>query len=168
MRTVEDIIENNALMRYMILNDGKSYGLIQVGVLISRTVTYVCSGFSFFPILIEFYNTSKEKSIETQVTRLVFVLMTVYIFVIVLYFGYTVKIVVSKGQIIKDQLIEEIEKKMIFSNSSVDQYINEQRVRHIAQISVNPIVSDIVLKLLYETIVTTLLPATVSILLGIK
>lgn len=165
-RTVKKVTENDMVVRYMLLNDGKSNGLSLIGGLVSRTAIYFSSGLLFFPIMTEYFVSAKKLPSNVNTTTFVFVLMAIYIFAVLLYLFFVNKDVVSKAQAIKDNILDELDEERKRGITGLDCYFIDQRIRYFSNISVNPIVTNLCLKILYGILISAFLPAVFSCMLS--
>ena len=164
--TVRKVTENDRVVRHMLLNDGKSNGLSLIGGLVSRTAIYFSSGLLFFPIMTEYFVSSKRIPSTVNTTAFVFALMSIYIFAILLYLFFVNKDVVSKAQAVKDSILEELAKERERETKCLDCYFIDQKIRYFSNINVNPIVTNLCLKILYGILISAFLPAVFSCMLS--
>lgn len=174
---IQSIMENEAIVSYLLQNAGKNISMSLIGELIAKTSVYFCSGFFFFPIMIVFYFETQKVSLNTSAA--VFILMGVFIALIGVYLGIMNWIVCEKAQDSKDKLMENLEMKLHKMEScavsckkteklilyTVSRQEIRQQLSEISKIGTSPLETNQYMKIVYGILMSAILPAITGFVL---
>lgn len=174
---IKSAMENEAIVSYLLQNNGKHISMSLIGTLITRTSVYFSSGFFFFPIMIVFYWETQNVSFNTSAA--VFILMGIFIALIGIYIGIINRIVCEKAQTSKDKLMNSLEKKLHKMEScdksceqidkliyySVSRQEIRQQLNEISKLCTSPLETNQYIKIVYGILMSAILPAIASFIL---
>ena len=176
---IKSIMENEAIVSYLLQNVGKKISMSLIGELIAKTSVYFCSGFFFFPIMIVFYFETQNMSLNTSAA--VFILMGIFIALIGVYLGIMNRIVCEKAQSSKDKLMESLETELHKMEScaincpkteklilyTISRQEIRQQLYETSKICTSPLETNQYMKIIYGILMSAILPAITSFVLDI-
>lgn len=174
---IKSIMENEAIVSYLLQNTGKKISMSLIGDLIAKTSVYFCSGFFFFPIMKVFYSETQNMSFNTSAA--VFILMGIFIGLIGVYLGIMNSIVCEKAQSSKDKLIESLETELHKIEScaahchkteklilyTVSRQEIRQQLYETSKMCTSPLETNQCMRIVYGILMSAILPVITAFLL---